>query len=517
VADVTSRLRLIVDSSGLDRAGRRLRSSRRDARELRVEAQRLVAVFGSFASVLGGGLFGSAVLRETADFNKQIAAVGAVSGASQKQLEEFSMAARELGKTTAFSASQAAEGMQFLAMAGFSADEVLKTIGPSLQLAAAGALELGDAADIASNILTSFRFEASELTRVADVLAQAASSSNTSVEQLGQGFKFVGAVASNMSVSLEEVAAGMSVLSNAGLQAEMAGTGLRKVLTRLADPVDELRAKMGGLTVESDGLSAVIRNIAEEGLSVAEAIQIFGDRGGPAILNLVAGFEDLEKFTGENLEAIGRAADVAAGRLDNLAGDVRLLKSAYSEFLLSVGDDQTDAAARRFVQSLTSVINSEEFSVLSDTLSNGLTAAINLATSALMAVAPAIDEIARALEAATFAAGAFAATLAAAAAIRFAQSIATLVALERALGATNVAMALHSVLIKSAQRAWIGLTAVIAANPLGAIAVAISATVAAVVFFRDEIADLTFGVKDFGAVMQATFEVLAQDRDWETP
>lgn len=507
MADVTSRLRLVVSSSGLDKADRRLKRTKRSAKDLGDAAARLKAVFGSLA-VVGGGIFGGSVLRETADFSKQISAVGVIAGATADQFSAFEVKSRELGKTTAFSAKEAAEGMQFLAMAGFSANDVLKTIGPSLDLAAAGALELGTAADIASNILTSFQLEAEELPRIADVLAQSASSSNTSVEQLGQGFKFVGSVASNLNISLEQVAAGMSVLGNAGLQAEMAGTGLRRVLIGLADPSENLLKKMGGLRIESDGLVAVMRQIASAGLTTTEAIKDFGQRGGPAILNLIAGFEDLEEFTGKNLEAYGRAAEIAAGRLDNLSGDVVKLTSAYSEFLLSVGDGKTNDAARRFVQSFKDQINSDDFAELADLISGAMADGLNAATVAINVLLPLLDDVARLLQAMTAGAVAFGVAISVAAGIRFAQNIAAMIALERALGATNKALALQSVLAKGAQRAWIGLTAAIAANPIGAIALAIAGAITAIVFFSDEIAKVTFGVQNFGVVMQATFQVL---------
>lgn len=333
------------------------------------------AALGTLASA-AGGLVTIGALRSIAEFEQQISAVGAVANATGADLERLSAIAREMGATTAFTASQAAEGLQFLAMAGFSVNEAISALPATLNLAAAGALDLGTAADIASNVLTAFNLEAEQTGRVADILAQAASSSNTSVEQLGQGFKFVGSVAGALNVSMETTAAAMSVLSNAGMQAEMAGTGLRRILVGLADPSEELAQKLDGVSLEADGLVGVISKLAEEGVTATEAMEEFGLRGGPAVLNLVRAFEDLEQFELDNLDAAGRAAEIASQRLDNLAGDVTQLQSAFGELLLSIGDDELNGAARELVQTLTGAFRSEDAKQLAEVISDVLTVGV---------------------------------------------------------------------------------------------------------------------------------------------
>ena len=171
--------------------------------------------------------------RLLADFSQTMSTVRGVANATEEQFGALRDEAKRLGETTRFSASEAAEGMLFLSRAGFTAEESMASIGDTLKLAQVGALDLGTAADIASNVLAGFRGDTSQLASVIDVLAKAANSSNTNVQQLGQGLKFVAPVAAGLGVSIEETSAAIGTLSDAGLQATLAGTGLRKIMATL--------------------------------------------------------------------------------------------------------------------------------------------------------------------------------------------------------------------------------------------------------------------------------------------
>lgn len=142
--------------------------------------------------------------------------------------------ARELSAVTQFSATQAAQGMEFLGRAGFKTTDIISAMPGLLDLAAAGALELGRAADIASNVLSGFQLQAKESNRVSDILALTAASANTNVEQLGDAMSYVAPVAAAFSKSVEETSAALGILGNAGIQASSAGTGLRGILANLA-------------------------------------------------------------------------------------------------------------------------------------------------------------------------------------------------------------------------------------------------------------------------------------------
>src|SRR5690554_5207658 len=175
-----------------------------------------------------------------ADFGQEMSTVRAITGATDAQFEQLQNTARELGATTRFSASEAAAGIQFLARAGFEVDDILASIEGTLQLAQAGAMGLAEAADIASNVLTGFRLNAAETSRVVDVLALASNSSNTNVSQLGQAMSMVAPVAAGLGVSVEEASAAIGALSDAGIQSSRAGTGLRRVLSSLESPSSKM-------------------------------------------------------------------------------------------------------------------------------------------------------------------------------------------------------------------------------------------------------------------------------------
>src|SRR5690606_30654581 len=166
-------------------------------------------------------------LRTGADFEAAMARVGAVSRATAEQQEALTAAAREAGATTTFSATQAAEALSFLAMAGFRAEESIGALPSVLQLAASAQIHLGTPADITSNILTGYGMTVEELGRANDVLVASFTSANVDLSMLGESFKYVGPVARGAGVQFEEVAAAIGLLGNAGIQGSMAGTALR--------------------------------------------------------------------------------------------------------------------------------------------------------------------------------------------------------------------------------------------------------------------------------------------------
>ena len=199
-----------------------------------------LAAGAGVAAVVGGVAL---AVRSFAQFESSMLRVKAVTGASEEAFLAMSEQAKNLGATTAFTAQQAAEGMGFLGQAGFTTNEIMSAMPSVLNLAAAGQLELADAADITAAVLRGFGKSATEAGNVADILATAAASSNTSVQEMGEGFKFVGPVASAMGISIEETAAAMAKLSDAGLKGSLAGTGLRQALVKLGPDI----IKQGGL------------------------------------------------------------------------------------------------------------------------------------------------------------------------------------------------------------------------------------------------------------------------------
>lgn len=336
------RIRVVVDPSGATRGTRQVETSLNRVGDAATRVQRLIARAFAFTGI---GLGLTATLRTLANFEQQMSTVRAITGATEVQFRSLRAEAQRLGSTTRFSASEAAEGMQFLARAGFDVNQVLASIDDTLLLAQAGALDLGSAADIASNILTGFRLRAEEAGRVVDVLALASNSANTNVFQLGEAMKFVAPVAAGLGVSLEEAAAAVSALSDAGLQGSLAGTGLRRVLAELESPASKTLEILSSLGVTADevrvsqvGLTAALTRLAEAGVDTGLALEIFGDRGGPAFEVLSQAIPRVESLTGALNNAEGTALRIATVMDDNLNGSLLAVKSAAEGLILALGE-----------------------------------------------------------------------------------------------------------------------------------------------------------------------------------
>ena len=227
----------------------------------------------------------AAVGKFAGDFEQSMNNVAAKTGAVGPAFDALREKAKELGLKTKFSATQAADAMAFLGQAGCNTDEIMKGIGGTLDLAAAGGLELARAADIASNVLGGFNESASETGRVADVMAQAAANSNTSVEQLGEAMSFVAPIAKAAGLSIEETAAFIGILGDAGIQSTRAGTGLRGALAGLIKPTTEsgkALKQLGIETLDAEGnmrpLQDIMAELQRAGAGNKEVFEIFTRR-----------------------------------------------------------------------------------------------------------------------------------------------------------------------------------------------------------------------------------------------
>lgn len=296
---------------------------------------------------LAGGL----MLKTATDFDDSMRQVAAVTGATGDQFDRLRQQAIDLGASTAWSASESAEAMRYLGMAGLSTNEILEATPQMLSLASAGAMELGVAADISTNVLSGFNLEVSDLAHVSDVLAQAASSSNTSVEQLGHAMAYVGPVASSAGLSIEETTAAIQVMSNAGIQGTMAGTALRGALSSLLSPTTQATSVLAsyGLTAadvdpQVHSLAEIIDTLGAVGLSTGDAMTLFGDRAGPAMLALIrAGGDGIEKYTAALEDCDGAALRMAETMEGGVGGSLRELEGAVETLNITFGDLIADA------------------------------------------------------------------------------------------------------------------------------------------------------------------------------
>jgi TP901 family phage tail tape measure protein len=354
------------------------------------------------AAAIGAGLVSS--VRVAMDFEKSMSAVAAKTQAGQEDMAKLTELAKDLGRSTQFSAKEVADGMDFLAMAGFKVNDILTAMPSLLDLAAAGNLDLASTADIVSNILGGMNMEATETGRVADVLAKAATSSNVSVGMLGETFKFVAPVAAQAGAGLEDVAAAAGLLGDAGIQGSEAGTGLRSVLLRLAAPPTEAAKaleRLGVSTKDASGnmrpfgeiLADVDHSMKDLNLGSAEQIEIqnalFGKTAiaSGAILQQAAANGELSAKTKELMESQGAAAEMAEIMNDNLAGAFKRLQSAIEGFQIQLVSG-TNPALQGFVDFAANAIN-----VLTDMMERfplvtGAVVALAAAFVALVALAP---------------------------------------------------------------------------------------------------------------------------------
>ena len=268
------------------------------------------------------------VLTAAGDFEAGMKAVSAITGASEESMIRLTATAKTLGRTTQFSATEAAAGMEFLAKAGFEAEVVMEAIPKALQLAAAASLDLASAADIVTNVMAGFGIEVDQLSQANDVLVKAFTSSNTDLQQLGQAMKFVGPVARGFGQDFEDVVAILGKLGNVGIQASMAGTALRGAMTKLASPsrqAAEILKNVGVQVFDSGGKMRrfidIIGDLKEGGISTAEVMEVFGLRAGPAVAALLEeGRDSIAKFSDELRDSAGDAARIAAVRMEGFNG-----------------------------------------------------------------------------------------------------------------------------------------------------------------------------------------------------
>ena len=280
-----------------------------------------------------------------ANFESSMNRVEAVSGATQAQMAQLSAQAKELGATTMFSASQAADGMGFLAQAGFEVTEVLSAMPDTLNLAAAGQLGLAEAADIASNVLSGFGFAASEMSKVADVMALTAANANTNIQMLGESFKYVGPVAAASGQNFEMIAAMLGKLGDAGIQASMAGTSLRGIISRLAKPGQEAADVFKRIGLEVTGASGkmrplndIMRDLGKASLSTADQVTIFGKNALAAGAVLTSVVDDTDELTEALRNAGGAAQRMADTQMKGLKGAFVTFKSASEGLLIALGE-----------------------------------------------------------------------------------------------------------------------------------------------------------------------------------
>lgn len=301
----------------------------------------------------------------TANFDKEMSRVRALSGATEADFQKLRQAAIQLGASSVYSASQAAQGMSILAAAGFKTNQILDAMPGILDAAAASGEDFATVTDIMVSAMSGFGLQARDMSHIADVLAAAANASNISIGDLGYTFKYIAPVAKSAGQSLETMAAAAAILGNNGIKAEQAGTTLRMALIRLADPPKEAQKwleRLGVQTQDASGKMLPLANIIGQlqqkfkGLSQAQQLQaastIFGAESMSGMMALIqAGPEPLNKLTQEFQKADGTAKRMAEDMQNNLAGAWTRFLSALESAAIAIGDQLTPT-----IQKITEVL-----------------------------------------------------------------------------------------------------------------------------------------------------------------
>lgn len=296
--------------------------------------------------------FCSEVVEIGQTFETSMSKVSALSGATGDDLATLEAKARELGASTTFSASQAADALGYMALAGWDTEQMLAGVGSVLTLAQAGEMELAAASDLVTDYLSAFNMEASETARMVDVLAYAQANANTTVEGLGMAFKNCAANANAAGMDVETTSAAISMMANQGLKGSEAGTALNAVLRDMTAKMEDGAIAIGEQSVAVMDAEGNYRDFTDILADVQAATNGMGDAEKAAALQstftadsikglnlmLNAGADEMVGFRDELYGCAGAAEETAATMTDNLGGDLAAMNSAFEELSLKIYD-----------------------------------------------------------------------------------------------------------------------------------------------------------------------------------
>ena len=301
-------------------------------------------------TVIGG--VGVAAVKTAADFDSAMSQVAAVSGATGKDFDALRNKAREMGAKTKFSATEAAEAMNYMAMAGWKTEDMLDGIEGVMNLAAASGEDLAATSDIVTDALTTFGLSAKDSGHFADILAAASSNANTNVSMMGETFKYCAPIAGALGFSAEDTAEAIGLMANAGIKSSQAGTALRTIMNNLAGDVKISGKAIGDVTIATTNADSSMRDLSDiladcrsafgnltESEKAQAAESLVGKNAMSGFLALMnAGEDDIAKLSSAIDNCDGSAEKMAMTMQDNLAGQLTILKSQLQELAISFGD-----------------------------------------------------------------------------------------------------------------------------------------------------------------------------------
>lgn len=347
-----------------------------------------------------------AAIKVGMDFESQMSRVGAISSASAEDMDILTEKAKEMGETTVFSASQAGEAFEYMAMAGWKTEDMTAGIAGIMDLAAASGENLGTVSDIVTDALTAFGLSAKDSGHFADVLAAASSNANTNVSMMGETFKYAAPLAGSLGYSIEDTAVAIGLMANAGIKSTQAGTALRSTLTRLAKPPKDAQKAMSALGLSLTDTNGKVKPLKQQITEMRKAFSKLDDAQKPTYAAMIGGQEamsgllaivnaseaDFTKLTGAVEHANGAASEMAERNLDNLKGKLTLAGSAAEGLGIAVFEGIEEPLKKavetgtEYLGKLTEKVKDPEFIQTTKDIGTGMVIAATAVTGYKVAV-----------------------------------------------------------------------------------------------------------------------------------
>ena len=301
----------------------------------------------------------STALKTFTKFEFEMAKVRAITGSTDKDFKKLSATAQQLGKTTFFTASQVAELQVNFGKLGFSTQEILAAQEATLLLATATQSDLGRAAIVAGAAVRGFALDASETARVVDVMALAFTSSALDIEKFQTSMTKVSPISAAANISLEATTAVMGTLTDAGIEASIAGTSLRNIFLKMADPASDLSQHLGFTVNSTEDLEKALVTLNSESLSNAEMMELVDLRQVAAFATMVNGVDNIQDLIDAFNDASGAAQEMSDIMADTLQGDIFKAKSAWEGFTIALfeGSNKMSGTIRNILQGSSLVLN----------------------------------------------------------------------------------------------------------------------------------------------------------------
>lgn len=299
-------------------------------------------------------------VREIGNYTQAMSNAKAMTGASAEDMARLAVVVRDLGASTAFSATQVADAAAAFGQAGFSIDKIMGTLPAALDLAAAASVDMATAADIMAGAMASFGMNADQSTKAADILGAVATTVKTDIRGLGQALKAIGPSAQQVGWTLEDTSAILGVMAQKNLEGSMSGTALKAAIGSLVAPSRLAKQEIKNLHMGLNELNPnmvtgkqLFENLARSGIDAEGVFRIFGKEAANGVFAVISSMRELDRVRGVIDKASGSVKKMAETKLDNLWGDVEQLTGALSELALKAGDEGAEGAMRKFIKAAT--------------------------------------------------------------------------------------------------------------------------------------------------------------------